>query len=278
VGVVSEIENQLARLRQKEAGGDAPVLRTSTMTHLVWAPPAWLPQARATLAGLHDRHPARTIFLIPEPRRARGVSASTSLHAVQVDDAREAHAEVIEIRLCGDAVAHPASIALPLLIADLPVFCRWRGEPEWDSPQLAELVGVADRLVVNSSEWRGIPAAYARLAGLFDRIAVSDIAFARTVGWRARLAECWPGIAEIERIRVEGPKADALLVAGWLRSRLRREIALTRRNVEEVRAIRVDGRAVPQPIGELPSGSDLLSAELDMFGRDPVYEAAVRAA
>src|SRR5437667_308930 len=70
MGLVAQIEDQLARLREKEAGADAPVLRTSTMTHLVWAPPSWLSQARATLAGLQDRHPARTIFLIPEPRRA----------------------------------------------------------------------------------------------------------------------------------------------------------------------------------------------------------------
>jgi len=30
--------------------------------------------------------------------------------------------------------------------------------------------------------------------------------------------------------------------------------------------------------GSPPSPSDLLSAELDLFGRDPIYEAAVKAA
>ena len=277
MGVVADVEKKLAQLREKESGDNAPVLRTSTMTHLVWAPPAWLPKARVTLAGLHDRHPARTIFLIPEPRRTRGITATTSLHAVQVDGSREAHAEVIEIRLCGDAVAHPASVVLPLLISDLPVFCRWRGEPEWDSPQLAELVGVADRLVVNSSEWRGLPVAYERLAQLFHRVAVSDIAFSRTLGWRARLAERWPAIRDVERVGVEGPKADALLLAGWLRSRLQREVKLSQRGADDVRAIRVDGEVVQPPLGEPLTGSDLLSAELDVFGRDPVYEAAVRA-
>jgi len=278
MGIVSEIEQQLARLRDKAAGDNAPVLRTSTMTHLVWAPPSWLPQARATLAGLHDRHPARTIFLIPEPRRTRGITAETSLQGVHVDGAREAYAEVIEVRLGGKAVEHPASIVLPLLIADLPVFCRWRGEPAWESGQLAELTSVADRLVVNSSEWRRIPEAYEHLAGLFDRIAVSDIAFSRTLGWRARLAESWPGIAEIHKLRVEGPKADALLLAGWLRSRLKRDLALSVRNEDVVRSVRVDRRVIPKPLGELASGSDLLSAELDVFGRDRVYEGAVKSA
>ena len=278
MGIVSEIERQLASLRETASGGSGPILRTSTMTHLVWASPEWLPQARATLAGLHDRHPARTIFLIPEPRRRRAITASASLHAVQVDEARDAYAEVLEIRLCGDAIAHPASVALPLLVSDLPVFCRWRGAPAWESSQLQELVGVADRLVVDSSEWRELPAAYARLGALFERIAVSDIAFARTVHWRARLAERWPGIATVERVRVEGPKADALLLAGWLRSRLGRAVSLSRRAADVVSGIWVDGEPVDPPTGEQASGSDLLSAELDVFGRDPVYEAAVLAA
>lgn len=278
MGVVGEIEHQLAALREQESGGGAPILRTSTMTHLVWAPPAWLPQARATLAGLHDRHPARTVILVPEPKRATGLAASTSLYAIDVDGGRDAHAEVIEIRVRGDAVKHPASIVLPLLVADLPVFCRWRGVPEWGSSQLEELVGVVDRLVVNSSEWRGLPTAYERLGELFDRIAVSDIAYSRTVHWRARLAERWPAIGRVERLGVEGPKADALLLAGWLRSRLRRPTALTHRAAPEVRKVRVDGEEVTRPLGEVLTGSDLLSAELDVFGRDRIYEAAVRAA
>ena len=87
----------------------------------------------------------------------------------------------------------------------------------------------------------------------------------------------WPGIATIEKLRVEGPRADAELVAGWLRSRLKREVALTRRDAETIQAIWVDGEAVG-PAGDLLSSSELLSRELDQFGRDPVYEAAVLAA
>jgi len=277
MGLVAEIERDLSRLREEGAGDGVPVLRTSTMTHLVWAPPAWLSKARATLSGLHDRHPARTIFLVPEPRRTT-ISAEVALQAVKLDGSREARAEVVEIRLGRAAIAHPASVVLPLLITDLPVFCRWRGRPDWKSPQLAELVGIVDRLVVNSSEWQSLPGDYARLAELFEHTAVSDIAFSRTVSWRARLAERWPEIAKIERLRVEGPKADALLLAGWLRSRLDRPVSLTRRAAPDVRRVRVDGEDVPPPVGDTATGSDLLSAELDVFGRDPVYEAAVRAA
>jgi glucose-6-phosphate dehydrogenase assembly protein OpcA len=48
------------------------------------------------------------------------------------------------------------------------VFLRWRGEPDWDSGQLAQLLDVADRLIIDSTEWPDLPAAYARLAELFE--------------------------------------------------------------------------------------------------------------
>lgn len=277
MGVVSEIERRLSELRCREEQNGVPEIRTSTMTHLVWCPPEWLPKARATLAGLLERHPARTIFLIPESGRGEAAVGRVQLKEFELGgEAREVLSEVLELRLRGAAMHHPASIVLPLLVSDLPVFCRWRGEPRWDSGEFHELLGVVDRLVVDSSEWRGVPGSYAHLVASFGRVGVSDIAFSRTLPWRRRLAELWPGIGSIEKLRVEGPRADAELVAGWLRSRLKRDVALSRRRAPTVQAMWVDGEPVASP-GDPPSGSDLLSAELDQFGRDAVYEAAVRA-
>jgi glucose-6-phosphate dehydrogenase assembly protein OpcA len=278
MGVVAEIERKLARKRCLEEADAMPELRTSTMTHLVWAPPKWVAPAKRVLAGLAERHPSRTIFLVPLPGRRSGVEANATVRDFELPGGREVLSEVIELRLRGDAAKHPASVVLPLLISDLPAFCRWRGRPEWESQALAEIVDVCDRLVVDSAEWRTPPSAYAQLAELFPRAAVSDIAWRRTLPWRAALAARWPGIRSVERLTVEGPRADATLLAGWLRSRLRHDIALTRRRSDVVTAIRVDGDPVDPPVGKMPSGSDLLSAELDTLTRDPVYEAAVRAA
>jgi len=276
LGVVSDIERQLGRLRALEAADGMPELRTSTMTHIVWCPPEWHRKARATLAGLAERHPARTIFLIPEPGPRAEIDARAELKDFQLPGmSHEVISEVIQIRLRGSAARHPGSIVVPLLVSDLPVFCRWRGEPKWGSTELEEIVGVTDRLVVDSSEWRRVPAAYSSLASLFGQVAVSDIAFSRTLPWRRRLAELWPAIGAITTLRVEGPRADAELIAGWLRARLKREVTLTRRAAGALTAIWVDGERIESP-GELLSPSELLSAELDQFGRDPVYEAAVR--
>jgi glucose-6-phosphate dehydrogenase assembly protein OpcA len=279
MGVVAEIERKLARRRCEHEEDQAPTLRTSTMTHLVWAPPAWFGRAKRVLDGLAERHPARTIFLVPLPGRGSSIEADATVRAFGSNGGRAMISEVIEIRLHGNASRHPASLVLPLLISDLPVFCRWRGSPDWGSSALEELVEVADRLVVDSSEWRGaLPRAYAELARRFDRVAASDIAWRRTLPWRVALAERWPGIRRARRLTVEGPRADALLLAGWLKARLRREITLSRRAADAVDAVWVDGDRVGPPIAPAATGSDLLSAELDVYSRDPVYEAAVRAA
>jgi glucose-6-phosphate dehydrogenase assembly protein OpcA len=279
MGVVADIERKLARRRCEHEEDDAPTLRTSTMTHLVWAPPPWLAQARRVLDGLAERHPARTIFLIPMPGRRAGIDADATVRSFGSNGRRAMISEVVEIRLHGRAAHHPASLAVPLLISGLPVFCRWRGTPDWAGTALEELLGVADRLVVDSSEWRGsLPRGYAELAARFDRVAASDIAWRRTLHWRIALAELWPGIRSARRLTVEGPRADAMLLAGWLESRLRHEIKLTRRSADTTEAVWVDGDPVGSPPGGSASGSDLLSAELDVYSRDRIFEAAVRAA
>jgi len=276
--VVSEVEQRLADLRAKQAGGQAD-MRTSVMTHVAWAPPAWAAAARKTLAGLEERHPSRAILLFPEPHRADCVDVNVTMRCYAMPGvSREVCSEVIELRLGGKRAQAPASVVQPLLISDLPTFCRWRGLPPWGRPELEQLVDVCDRLVVDSSEWRGLPRAYAEIAKLFDRIAVSDIAWGRAVGWRGRLAAEWPEIKKIKQLSVTGPKADALLLTGWLRSRLRRPVALTHRAAAELERAAIDGEPVAPPAGGQPSPSDLLSAELDQFGRDAVYEAAVNAA
>ncbi|HZG34206.1 MAG TPA: glucose-6-phosphate dehydrogenase assembly protein OpcA [Gaiellaceae bacterium] len=279
MSVVAEVRAQLEELRVQEAADGTPDLRTSVMTHVVWASPKWADAARETLAGLEERHPSRTILLLPEPGKRDFIETTVSMKCFAKRGlSHEVCSEVIELRLGGRRAQGPASIVQPLLISGLPTFVRWRGEPEWGTSELEQLVDVCDRLVVDSSEWRGLPGAYDDLAQLFDLIAVSDIAWGRGREWRGRLAGLWPGIADVEQLSVTGPRADALLLAGWLRSRLRRDVALRHRSAREVTRVAVDGEAVTAPAGWPPSASDLLSEELDNFTRDPIYEDAVCAA
>lgn len=281
IATVSEIDAELTKLRAKaaeKAGG--PDLRTSVMTHMAWVPHDWLDAAHGVLEGLAERHPSRTILLIPEPKARDGLKAKASVQSFPLSGDFRIHicAEVIELRLGGRRAKAPASIVEPLLIPDLPVFLRWRGRPPFGEVELEELVTVTDRLIVDSREWPDVPAAWRALAERFDRAAVSDISWTRLLPWRRVLASLWPGIAELRELRVRGPRSEALLLHGWLSSRLRRPDAhLVHEEGEEVEEVAVDGEAVGPPRGDRPTPSDLLSAELDVFGRDRIYEDVVRA-
>jgi len=275
---IAEIERQLARLRFESSNeGAQPNLRTSVMTHIAWAPPEWKEVAEETLAGMAERHPSRTLLLVPRPDAPDGLDAEVSIRCFPISD-RAVCGEVIELALRGNRASAPASIVLPLLISDLPVFLRWRGRPRWESTEFEQLIEIVDRLVVDSTEWSDLPDAYGRLAELFGRVTVSDIAWERTERWRSLLASLWPGVGEVREIRVHGTFAQGHLLAGWLRSRLGHEVKVEIEERERLEGIDLDGRPAPFPPGDPPNPSDVLSAQLDRFARDRVYEEAVKAA
>lgn len=274
---VAEIERDLAELRDASTEpGQPPNLRTSVMTHLAWVPREWEEAAERTLAGLAERHPSRTILLFPHPEDDDGLDMDASVQCFAYGE-KAVCAEVIRVRLNGERAHHPASVIVPLLVADLPVFCRWRGLPPFDDV-FDEVLGVVDRLIVDSTEWPDdeLSGGYGELAKRFDVATISDIAWARTQRWRRELANAWP--FEAREISVRATHAQALLLAGWLRSRLGHDVALEHEPADALLWVYVDGKAIDAPPGEPPLSSDLLSDELDTFTRDLVYEAAVRAA
>lgn len=242
------------------------------MTHVAWVPPEWLDAAERTLEGLAARHPSRTMILVPEPAEEGGIDAELSVRCFPVGD-REVCGEVIELHLRGDRARAPASIVVPLAIVDLPLYLRWRGEPPFDAGYWSELVALADRVVVDSSEWQSLR--YAELAAVFDRAAVSDIAWARTYPWRVALAQRWPAIKDQE-IELRGPAPESLLLHGWLSARLQRDLVAPRE--ADALGVRLAGEEVAAADEPSRSPSDLLSDELDRTRRDPIYEEAVAAA
>ncbi|HET7554381.1 MAG TPA: glucose-6-phosphate dehydrogenase assembly protein OpcA [Gaiellaceae bacterium] len=274
---ISDVNRELARLRTDPDTGE-PFQRTSVMTHIAWVPNEWVEAAEDVLAGLAERHPSRTIVLVPDLDADDALEATVEVDRFPAGGGREIAVETIRLRLCGERAAAPASVVQPLLLPDLPVFLRWRGVPPFGAGPFEQLIDVVDRLIVDSTEWPGLPAPYVQLAEIFDRVVVSDIAWARTSRWRPQLASLWPGIADVRSIEVEGTEAQANLLAGWLRSRLGRDVELRHTASDRLVGVKVDGEPAPFPPGDPPDPADLLSDELDRFTRDRVYEDAVRAA
>ena len=277
LGTISEIDRELA-LRRIDPDTGETIQRTSVMTHIAWVPTQWVEAAEDVLTGLADRHPSRTIVLVPDPEAEDGIEARADVAQYPLGNGRQVCVETIRVRLNGSRAEVPASVVQPLLLPDLPVFLRWRGLPPFGARPFEELIDVVDRLIVDSTEWPDLPAPYLHLAEIFDRVVVSDIAWARTSRWRPQLASLWPGIKHVKTIEVTGTEAQANLLVGWLRSRLRHDVALEHVPSDRLAGVKVDGEPAPFPPGDPPVPADLLSDELDRFSRDRVYEDAVRSA
>ncbi len=270
---VAEIERRLDERRADEESTQ----RTSVLTHMAWVPKEWSRAVERVMEGLGARVPSRTLILHPDPEAKQDRLDAEIEQERFPGGARDVCAEIVDIWLRGAIAKAPASVVVPLHIADLPVFLRWRGRPPFGKRELEQLVDVSDRLIVDSAEWPRAAGDSKRLVALFDRIVVSDLAWARTLRFRAGLADLWPGIKEARSLRVVGPRAEALLLRGWLRSRLRRDYKLSHEPERSLKHVEVDGEPVAVPPLPVLSPSDLLSEQLEVYGRDKVYEAAVRA-
>jgi Glucose-6-phosphate dehydrogenase subunit len=275
---VREIEHELNRLRAESADGGAATQRTSVMTHIAWVPERWLELATGVLQQLGERLPSRAIILVPRPDDERSaLDADVDLRCfARGGGSGGVCYEVVEISLLGERAHHPASVVEPLLLPDLPVFLRWRGPLAFGEPEFEGLTGITDRLVVDSREWTSHEEDFERLTGLFDRVIVSDIAWARTQPWREALASLWPDVAGTESLRVAGPEPEAQLLARWLSTRLGRDVELDLEPAGEIELVEADGRAAEPLRAEETSSGDLLSEQLELFGRDRAYEETVR--
>ena len=77
---------------------------------------------------------------------------------------------------------------------------------------------------------------------------------------------------------MRGTRAQAHLLAGWLRSRLGHDVELEVDERPTLEGIDLDGKPAPFPPGRPPDASDVLSRGARPLHRDRIYEAAVHAA
>src|SRR5438477_8874168 len=96
---VAEIERQLAEMRGGETADGSPYQRTSVMTHIAWVPEPWVGPAENVLAGLAERHPSRTIVLLPEPGDDDALDAEVEIDCFPVGSDRSICTETIRVRL-----------------------------------------------------------------------------------------------------------------------------------------------------------------------------------
>lgn len=130
------------------------------------------------------------------------------------------------IVITGEADALPSAVE-SLLVPDLPVFVWWQG-PVPDDRLLYQLAFGATRLIIDSSEV-GLEAVRRYRPRLS---CVADLAWRRLAPWREAIASLFDGrgqraaLEHMIGVEVRGPANEGELLAGWLRSRLGRQVGL----------------------------------------------------
>ncbi len=196
-------------------------------------------QATSTMAQLAGAHPARTILLIAslaadEPGVTASVSAACSLR-----EGRRICYEEIRLHARGRSGPHLRSIIEPLLIADLPVFLWWTGDPPFRDDVFLTLARISNHVVIDSGQFHSPAATLARLGRLIAdesvTATVGDLNWPRLSSWRELLAQLFDAPAmtallpDVTRLRIgraipekgaQSNPAQSLLHAGWLATRL----------------------------------------------------------
>jgi glucose-6-phosphate dehydrogenase assembly protein OpcA len=239
---IDALERELARLRRaavaqaRERG--RTIARASVLNLVVYAErEVHARRAARTVADLAIRHPSRAIVILGD-RDREGVLASVRLHChvPQVDGAQPILYEQILARVMGDLDERIASVVIPLLVPDLPVFLWWTGTPPRDARHLDDLVKLADRFILDSADFARADLTLPEIADLMrHNVAITDLNWARLTHWRELIAQffdvpSWrPFLDGITGVRagfavdMDGRDihpSQALLLLGWLASRL----------------------------------------------------------
>jgi glucose-6-phosphate dehydrogenase assembly protein OpcA len=198
-------------------------------------------RAAVAIARLADRHPSRGIVVLGD-RLRDGVDVAIQLHChvPRPDESAQVCYEQILARVKGDADERVASVVIPLLVPDLPVFLWWTGTPPHDTQRFDDLLALADRLIVDSADFARPDRTLPLISDLamshgYRAFGVTDLNWTRLTPWREMIAAffdiaAWrPYLDDIVGVRVgfgvdmdgrDIHPSQALLLVGWLASRL----------------------------------------------------------
>ena len=142
------------------------------------------------------------------------------------------------VAIDGRAYDEAASLAAGWSVGDVPLVVWWNGPAPLDDHLFEHLLDLADRIVLDSSGMADCDLDYLALEGLLRRgehARMSDLLWHRLQPWRLALAQVFDQPAERRMLnRIEactvmagndrGGRAAALLLVGWLASRLNWEL------------------------------------------------------
>jgi glucose-6-phosphate dehydrogenase assembly protein OpcA len=208
---------------------------------------AALEEVNELLGEISSAHPCRVIVMFAGSADPdQDIEMFVSAHCISSSGSggKNLCGEQVTLKARGRFTVELPSAAVPLLVPDLPVFLWWRDAPRLGDQTFATLMRAADRVVIDSADFRRPYDEVLALVALLEQrrghAAISDLNWARLTSWRMLLASFYDveeyreALNTINRVRIEyvphdnAPEAiapKALILAGWLVSRLGWSIA-----------------------------------------------------
>ena len=251
---VEVVEGQLAELWHQIAGGgtsedDVAVLRARVANLLVFVASAeLLDEVHQMMLELTAIHPSRVLMMLgarEAPDRDIEMSVESFCQTDKRTGAKRLCCEEVTLKAQGSFVPELPSAALPLLVSDLSTFLWWRDVVHSADKVFANLLRATDRLVIDSADLEDTQRDLIEIDKLFaggdsSHVGISDLNWARLTFWRGLLADFYDvpayqtWLENVDQVRIDyvGPERapesvapQALLIAGWLASRLEWELA-----------------------------------------------------
>lgn len=236
-------------------------------------------------------HPSRILVVTNGTARADRLDAEVHLG----DDVP---GEIIALRFQGELTRHRDSVILPLLLPDSPVVVWWPGE----SPEslASDPIGALAKRRISDAMGAKEPLSALRIRAAQITPGDTDLTWTRLTPWRALLTaslDQYPEKVSAARVEAARDNAAGLLLAAWLRSRLRVPVEFVETTVGPgitavemdtvggvIRIARTDGRMATYETPRTPrrlvalrrrSVNQLITEELRRIDTDDVFQQAM---
>jgi glucose-6-phosphate dehydrogenase assembly protein OpcA len=242
---VAAIEAGLSAMWRSAAEGMAPesaVTRATALTLLVYVDDEnAVHEVSNLVADVTRQNPSRVIVMLIEPQASpKGLTATVSAHChIPVAGQKQICSEQITLCARGEMGPELASVVLPLTVSGLPVYLWWRSRRFVVPAYFDQMLRVTQHVVVDSARFAATGNDLRELAAWLGehsgRIRLSDLNWARATPWRELLAQGFdspdrrPYLDRIRSVRIEyemesarlaTQRAQSLLLAAWLATRL----------------------------------------------------------
>ena len=249
---VGKVEKELKALWHSDDDARG-VTRACTMNLVVYADHTEDRHAIGDMLTLvNGVHPGRVVLLVANREAAAPrLGAEASVRCRMLGANQIVCGEQVTLEADGSALATANTAVAPLLLPDVPVFLWWKDIPHYEDRLFNALADLADRVVIDSAAFDNPHNDTQRLAEVLGSHHefgyFSDLNWGRLTSWRTLLASFWdvadclPHLANIDRVTVEYDPPDsnkneiaaqALLVVGWLASRLGWEVVKGEKGTE----------------------------------------------